>query len=251
MTALRALTGGVTGPLGDGFEIGFVTEDGVERRILLRDAWSMEFERCLPVRRFPSYKGQRHYPGRWWSATMGAHVGFESWLERDNLMLLDFDPAVAAVSSQPFWLFWTAENGKTRSHAPDYFARLHDGSALVVDCRPVERIKPKDAAIFEVTRAACEQIGWRYRLAGATNAILTANVRWLAGYRHPRHDIAPIAAALREACAAPLPLMTAAEAVGEPIAVLPVLFHLLWRHDLDIDLSTPLHPDAVITQAMS
>lgn len=79
---------------------------------------------------------------------MGAHVGFESWLERDNLMLLDFDPAVAAVSSQPFWLFWNAENGKTRSHAPDYFARLHDGSAVVVDCRPIERIKPKDAATF-------------------------------------------------------------------------------------------------------
>jgi len=223
MTALRVLAGGVTGQLGDGFEVGFVAEDGVERRILLRDAWSMRFERCLPVRRFPSYKGQKHYPGRWWSATMGAHVGFESWLERD----------------------------KTRSHAPDYFARLHDGNALVVDCRPVERIKPKDAAIFEVTRTACEQVGWRYRLVGATDAILTANVRWLAGYRHPRHDVAPVAAALREACAAPLPLMTAAEAVGDPIAVLPVLFHLLWRHELDTDLSTPLHPDAVITLAVN
>jgi hypothetical protein len=113
MTALRVLTGGVTGPLGDGFQVGYVAEDGVERRILLRDAWSMRFERCPPVRRFPSYKGQKHCPGRWWSAVMGAHVRFESWLERDNLMLLDFDPAVAAVSSQPFWLFWTAENGKT------------------------------------------------------------------------------------------------------------------------------------------
>jgi len=81
---------------------------------------------------------------------MGAHVGFESWLERDNLMLPRFRPAVAAVSSQPFWLFWTAENGKTRSHARGLLRRLHDGNALVVDCRPVETIKPKDAPIFEV-----------------------------------------------------------------------------------------------------
>jgi hypothetical protein len=45
--------------------------------------------------------------------------------------------------------------------------------------------------------------------------------------------------------------MTAAEAVGDPIAALPVLFHLLRRHDLDTDLSTPLHPDAVITLAVN
>ena len=39
--------------------------------------------------------------GRWWSATDGRHVGSESWLERD-LMLLDFDPTVIAIGSQPF-----------------------------------------------------------------------------------------------------------------------------------------------------
>jgi putative transposase len=61
---------------------------------------------------------------------MGAHVGFESWVERDNLMMLDFDPTVIAVSSQPFWLFWAAENGKVRSHAP---ARLVDALREVID----------------------------------------------------------------------------------------------------------------------
>jgi hypothetical protein len=27
-------------------------------------------------------------------------VGYESWLERDQLMLLDFDPAVVGIASQ-------------------------------------------------------------------------------------------------------------------------------------------------------
>jgi hypothetical protein len=250
MMPLRALSGSATSPAAGDFEIGFVDEDGIERRMVLADAWSAPFERYLPVRRFPSYKGQKHYPGQWWSATMGGHVGFESWLERDHLMLLDFDPAVIGVSSQPFWLFWAIESGKVRSHAPDYFARLGDGSALVVDCRPAERIRPKDAAKFDATRVACEQVGWRYRVVGATDAILTANVRWLAGYRHPRHDVAPVAAALREAFATPTPLMTGAEAAGDPIAVLPVLFHLLWRHDLRADLSTPLRPGTTVTLAV-
>ncbi|GLW35196.1 hypothetical protein [Actinoplanes regularis] len=51
-----------------------VDEDGIERRTLLADAWSTPFERYSPVRRFPSYEGQKHYPGQWWSATMGAQA---------------------------------------------------------------------------------------------------------------------------------------------------------------------------------
>lgn len=249
VTSLRVLPGGVTGVRSGGVEVGYVTGDGVECRAELADAWMVAFESCLPVRRFPSYKGQKHFSGRWWSATMGRHVGYESWLERDHLMLLDFDPTVVGVASQPFWLFWTTELGKTRSHAPDYFARLVDGEALVVDCRPVERIKPKDAATFAATRTMCEQVGWRYQVVGATDGIMTRNVRWLAGYRHPRHYLVTVAAALRDVFAEPTGLLAGAELVGDPIAVLPVLFHLLWRHDLTAKLSTPLHPDTVVSVA--
>lgn len=104
----------------------------------------MPFESCLPVRRFPFYKGQCHYIGQWWTATTDTLVGFESWLERDRLMLLDFDPDTVGLASQPYWLFWTTAEGRSRSHAPDYFARLADGTAIVLDCRPLDRIKPKD-----------------------------------------------------------------------------------------------------------
>jgi len=43
------------------------------------------FESYAPVRGFPSYKGQRHHAGRWWTATTGTPVGYESWLERDRV----------------------------------------------------------------------------------------------------------------------------------------------------------------------
>jgi len=65
-------------------------------------------------------------------------VGFESWLERDHLLHLDIDPFEVGIASQPFWLHWTDAGGKTVSHAPDFFARRRDGSAVVVDCRPVD-----------------------------------------------------------------------------------------------------------------
>jgi len=178
-------------------------------------------------------------------------VGYESWLERDHVMALDFDPTVVGIASQPFWLSWASAEGRVRSHVPDYFARRADGSAVVVDCRPVERRPVRDLAAFDAMRRACEVLGWEYRLVGAPDPIVAANLRWLAGYRHPRHYLPGFAGALRAAFAEPAPLMAGAEAVGDPIAVLPVLFHLLWRHDLITDLPVPLHPWVSVTTAVT
>jgi len=168
-------------------------------------------------------------------------VGFESWLERDHVVALDFDRSVVGIASQPFWLSWTDAEGRGVSHAPDYFGRRSDGSVVVVDCRPVDRRKAADVVKFDTTAAACASLGWEYRLVGAADSVRTSNLRWLAGYRHPRHWVASTAAALLEVFIAPAPLMGGAESVGDPVAVLPVLFHLLRRQDLTVDLSVPLH----------
>jgi hypothetical protein len=240
------LRDGTRTALAEQFEFAYVDERG-QQRVALTEAWSVPFEAGVPVRGFPSYKGQRHYNGRWWTATTGGLVGYESWLERDRLMLLDFDPDVVGIAFQPFWLFWTTADGDARSHAPDYFARLADGSALVLDVRAADRIKPRDQVAFDATREACTALGWRYEVAGAAPEALLANVRWLAGYRHPRHHLPEAAAALRAVFAAPAGLLDGAGQVGDPIAVLPVLFHLLWSRELHTDPRRPLHPEVMVT----
>ena len=156
---------------------------------------------------------------------------------------------MVGIASQPFWLFWTSEQGKRRSHAPDYFARRRDGSATVIDCRPEDRRKPRDQAVFDTTRQACELVGWEYRLVGFPDPVRTANLRWLAGYRHSRHLLPGVAEALSRVFAEPLGLLAGAEAVGDSIAVLPVLFHMLWRHDLSADLSVPLHQVSIVMRS--
>jgi hypothetical protein len=95
-----------------------VAGDAWERRPL-SSCGGVRFEDALPVRPFRFEKGLRSFAGWWYFATTGAHVGFESWLERDHLMLMDFDPAVRAVSSQPFWLRWRDGEGRARRHTPD------------------------------------------------------------------------------------------------------------------------------------
>ena len=92
------------------FEVEFAENIGGIRRGPLAELWSVPFGRVRPVRTFPSFRGQRSFPGLYYAATMDAHVGFESWAERDVAMMLDFDPDVVAFSSQPFWVTWHPED---------------------------------------------------------------------------------------------------------------------------------------------
>jgi hypothetical protein len=201
----------------------------------------VRLEDAGPVRPFRWSKGQRHFPGWWWLAVTGRHVAYESWLERDHLMLLDFDPVVTAVASQPFWLHW-ADGRRRRRHAPDFFARLADGTGVVIDVRADDRIEPQDAEAFEAVARACGRAGWEFRRVGVVDPVLAANVRWLSRYRHPRCAGPPgVADALRQAFAVPAPLLEGAAEAGDTLAVLPALFHLMWRRELTADLrSGPL-----------
>ncbi|WP_338118011.1 TnsA-like heteromeric transposase endonuclease subunit [Streptomyces coryli] len=215
--------------------------DGLGRvvRSALSACWDVRFEECRPSRSFPAYRGQKNFTGWWWTATTGTDVGYESWLERSVLIGLDFDPAVVGISSQPFWLHWH-DGRRLRRHPPDYFVRRADGSAVVVDVRADERIREKDAEAFAATAEACGRVGWDFARIGCPAAVREANLRWLAGYRHPRCMRPEIAARLREVFAVPGPLRAGAEAVGPPLAVLPVLFHLLWRQQLAVDVDAAL-----------
>jgi hypothetical protein len=105
-----------------GFEVTYAGPDGREVRAGLDRLRRADLEACQPVRSFPSYQGQRNYPGWYWSARMGRRVGFESWVERGHLVALDFDPAVTAIVSQPFWLHWRTTAGKARRHSPDFIS---------------------------------------------------------------------------------------------------------------------------------
>ena len=220
-----------------GVQVVFVDEAGAKQSGALEVLWRTGFEHVSPVRSFGSFQGQRSFQGSWWFATTGEHVGFESWVERDAVMLLDFDPDVVAVSSQPFCLTWACQPG-ARRHVPDYFARLADGSAVVIDVRPDELVGADDAEVFAATHRACAAVGWGYRRVGVADAVLAANVRWLSGFRYRRCGNAPAGAELvRRVAAGPVTVTDLAGCAGDRLAVLPALYHLLWRGVLAADLT--------------
>jgi TnsA-like endonuclease N terminal len=247
---MRRVTGGAGGVAlaACGVEVSWADPSGRLCSSELEASAGIAFEDAVPVREFLSYPGQRHFPGLWWLATTGRHIGFESWLERDHAMLLDFDREVCGLASQPFTLTWQVPAGRKVSHTPDYFARMADGSGVVVDVRPADRVKPADAAKFEATAAACERTGcWSFRLVHEPDPVLAANVRWLSGYRHPRHADQVLGPLLRQAFTEGAGLLGGVSQAADPIRGLPILFHLLWRGDLAADLRIPLGDGTWVT----
>ncbi len=203
--------------------------------------WTSPFQDYAPVRVFPSYKGQRNFSGLLWCATNSRLVGYESWLERDRLMHLDFEPTVVGIASQPFRLDFDIA-GSHRWHVPDYFARLRNGAGMVIDVRPDDRITVRDQEIFTATETACATVGWAYRRLGPLPRTFGANLRWLAGYRHPR-CLSPANARAIHDCLrdGPKKLPDLMKSTGNPVIVLPAVFHLLWIGDITTDLhSRPL-----------
>lgn len=113
--------------------------------------------------------------------------------------------------------------------------------------RPHGLVDESTAEVFAFTARVCEAVGWQFRHVGDLDQPYRVNLRWLARYRHRRCHREPVAEQLREVFAEPLPLFAGAERVGDRLAVLPVLYHLLWRHELAADLTeAALGADTVV-----
>lgn len=120
--------------------------------------------RALPIRKPPSYRAQRHYPGLFWSATTGDHVTYESRLELARLWYADFSRRVTWIASQPMWLRgWDGE--AFRQHVPDLLLTLSDGQFQVVDVKLAKFVNhPRARAIFAWTSRICSAAGWKYEV---------------------------------------------------------------------------------------
>ncbi|MET7695125.1 TnsA-like heteromeric transposase endonuclease subunit [Streptomyces sp. NPDC005483] len=210
---------------------------------------TVAFEELEPTSAFPVVPGRRWGPGLWWSATTGRHVACGSAAMRAQLMVLDRDPDVVGLAGRPVQVLWRTGRGQVRSWTPQLFARYRDGTALLADCpsRP-EAGGQRAWKAATVLQAACAQAAWTYRRLKPLEDILAANLKWLAGYRHPRNaGRLGLMPAVLEAFTRPRPLIEGAETVGDPIEVLPAVFHALWHGQLTTPLDVPLQERALVS----
>ncbi|WP_454386645.1 TnsA-like heteromeric transposase endonuclease subunit [Streptomyces sp. JNUCC 63] len=234
---------------GAGFEAVFLDPVGqmVQQR-WVDAALAVAFEDLPPVPALPVVPGRRWGPGLWWSATTGRHVAMESNATRTQLMILDRDPRVVGLAGRPVRLLWRNRSGRVRSWVPQLFARYTDGTGLLADCPSHPEAGGERALIAaEAVAEACAPIGWTYRRLAPLDEVPAANLKRLAGYRHPRNAGRPgLMPAVLEAFARPRPLIEGAAAAGDPIEVLPVVFHALWHGQLTTPLEKPLHERVLV-----
>ena len=101
-----------------------MTAGGDEVRVGLADAWALRLESVPPVRRFASYRGQRHCRAlvvghRWAACRIRVVAGTRSC---DGAGLR---PGGGRDRTQPFWLFWPAPRAADdigRTHRTTSFA---------------------------------------------------------------------------------------------------------------------------------
>lgn len=168
---------------------------------------------------------------------------------RTQLMLLDRESAVTGLAGRPARFVWRDEtDGRVHSWVPQVFARYADGTGLFADCPsgPASGgARAQRAGV--VLEAACARVGWAYRRLEPPPAVVAGNLRWLAGYRHPRYRRTPgLQAAVAEAFAVPRPLFEGAASVGDPLQVLPAIYHALWSGQLVTGLDEPLHGGSLV-----
>jgi hypothetical protein len=159
--------------------------DGSEADVPLLRVRARQVAAAVPWRQARSARGQVHYPGYFWSATMGAHVIYESRLELARLLLADFDRDVAAIAAQPF-LLRARVGGRARRHVPDFLLVHADESVTVVNVKPAGRLAdPQTGEALAWPGLLFQARGWEHEIWSGVDPVLLANLRFLAGYRRP------------------------------------------------------------------
>ena len=188
----------------------------------------------------------------------GGVADFESSLERDWLLVLDFDPRVQALQVQPFSLHYEHQ-GVTRRYTPDVRADYRLGSGVVTvvyEVKPSEELRANWSAYRPRFKAAvryCRDHGWRFRLMTERHirTALLDNARFLRRYRAlPEQDlyVQQLLYTLHAlGTTTPQTLLAAAYWAEESrMAALPMLWKLIANRRLGADLHVPLTMSAPI-----
>lgn len=192
-----------------------------------------------PVRNPTTSAKQRHIAVFAYSTTTRSSHLVESGLEHDLVRVVDRDPATAWILTQPFKL---AVGGPTGfEHTPDLLTQDRCGRVTVWDARPRERKDQTFERAVAATGAACQEVGWEYRVFAGLGTAERLNLLWLHGSRLEPTWFAQYERLIREGAAG------GAQTLGDLFALKPgdgraraTVWHLLWRGDLLADLTTPL-----------
>ena len=209
----------------------------------------------MPVRSIP--RNYRSLTGRLNNTRHQGSVAFESTLERDFYLLLDFDVTVTSFEEQPVQIKFVDSANTSRTYTPDVLV-YYRGDLLSAEAPlpTLYEVKYRDdlrahwseyRAKFKAAKRYARQQGWCFRLITEREirTPLLKNVKFLREYRRRVFDQADR-----------LRLLTVLEEQGTTevenlllrlnpthamqAQLLPLLWHLVAVRKIAVDLSAPL-----------
>ncbi len=207
----------------------------------------------MPIRTVP--KNYRSLTGLVLNTRTQSMTAFESSLERDFLLLLDFDPEVEYYEEQPVAIHYQDSNGQRHTYTPDVWIRYRTGSRMSkpqlcevkyrADLRQYwVEYRPK----FRAAQGYARQQGWRFRLVSEqqVRTPYLDNVKFLRPYRTLLVNCSYQALLLNTLTALeetdPANLLTAiSQDRRQQAQMLPLLWQLIATRQIGADLSQPLN----------
>ncbi|MEQ6334727.1 hypothetical protein [Sphingobium sp. MK2] len=195
--------------------------------------------------------GRRSCTGWYQSIKASDGLPYESLLERDALLLLDFDPHVAHFAVQPETFVWT-DAGRRRRYTPDIRLEMADGQIIYRQVKLATRLAadPTLGGRLSAIEAECAARGARHEMWLDTD--IRRQPR-LSNARRLRAAVAVLAAenlhAIRTILTLlpfPSPLGVAAAALGGQAVHTNVVLGLVAIGDLVADLDRPFDEHAVL-----
>jgi len=204
-----------------------------------------------PVRN-PVKKSKGKYPGYFLSLRMDRMVGVESTLERDQALLLDFDPSVRAFVEQPEEIEYR-DGLKWRTCIPDFLVVRADNRTYFEVKPEAKAVKPEYARKFSLIRSAIEARGDRYRVVTEMTIRRQPRLQTLERIHHYARvnvsdaEATDILKTVRRRCDAPLQELVAFLNSRD---AMQVICRLVVLGGLRVDLSKPFGRASIITASL-
>lgn len=204
----------------------------------------------MPVRRIP--KNYRNVTGNAAHSKAVGGAAFESTLERDFLVLLEFSPEVSQFEVQPVTIQWFNDQGKQRQYTPDVLVSYVSGNSPTLFEVKYRSDLKKDWAIlrrkFKAAIQYTKSLGWRFRIATEVEirTPYLANAQFLLPFLR-RNSGLPSDETLLKSALASLTEATPANLLShitnddqQRARLLPALWRMIGLREIGADLDQPI-----------
>lgn len=192
-------------------------------------------------------KNHRAVTGTLASTKGPAGAQYESALERDFFLQLDFDPSVARFVPQPVLIPWVNGRGRKLQYPPDVLVHYSDGRRpALFEVKYVAETQEKADELrikFRAARAFAREQGWAFTLVTerTVRAPSLKNIQFLRPYAarvFAEDQTGPLLTALGHEVSTPESLLSTFPEAERP-HLIPALWHLVATHRIEADLSLP------------